>query len=104
MSSHDSEHDELNSQLAAAESRELAQIDNALQSIREGSYGVCESCASAIPLARLEAIPYATLCIKCQRAAESEVRPERGLVTAPHFLEVSGPAAGQDYAPEYELH
>jgi DnaK suppressor protein len=62
--------DEISSQLAEVESRELAHIENALERIREGQYGKCEACSSTIPLARLQALPYATLCIQCQREAE----------------------------------
>ena len=66
----DSAQDELSSQLAEVESRELAYIDNALEQMREGKYGPCEVCNSNIPLARLQALPYATLCINCQRELE----------------------------------
>ena len=43
----------------------VQQIDNALLSIKEGTYGVCKSCGNAIAEKRLEAIPYVTLCIEC---------------------------------------
>jgi len=66
----DSVQDELSSQLAEVESRELASIENALEQIRQGSYGHCEACNASIPLARLQALPYATLCIDCQRKVE----------------------------------
>lgn len=66
----DSAQDEISSQLAEVESRELASIENALQRMREGQYGKCESCGTGIPMARLHALPYATLCIECQREAE----------------------------------
>ncbi len=66
----DSVQDELNSQLAEVESRELAQIENALEQIRAGSYGACEGCNNNIPMARLQALPYATLCIECQQEVE----------------------------------
>jgi DnaK suppressor protein len=68
----DSVQDEISSQLAEVESRELARIETALERMRDGGYGVCESCSQNIPLARLNALPYATLCIKCQREAERE--------------------------------
>jgi DnaK suppressor protein len=67
----DAAQDEVSSQLAEVESRELANIDRALLRIRKGSYGECESCGNKIPLARLTALPYATSCIECQRAAET---------------------------------
>ena len=66
----DSAQDELSSQLAEVESRELAYIENALEQMREGKYGCCEVCDANIPLARLQALPYATLCINCQRELE----------------------------------
>ena len=66
----DSAQDEICSQLAEVESRELASIENALERMREGQYGLCEHCNTGIPMARLQALPYATLCIQCQREAE----------------------------------
>ena len=62
--------DEISSQLAEVESRELSRIENALERMRSGNYGVCEGCAIKIPMARLNALPYATYCIECQREAE----------------------------------
>ncbi len=66
----DSAQDEINSQLAEVESRELALIENALEQMRNGQYGLCESCNVKIPIARLRALPYATMCIECQRELE----------------------------------
>jgi len=66
----DSAQDEISSQLAEVESRELASIENALERMRGGKYGSCEGCNNKIPLARLNALPYATYCIECQREAE----------------------------------
>lgn len=66
----DSAQDEINSQLAEVESRELANIDMALARLKEGTYGKCDGCDSNIPLARLQALPYATTCIECQREME----------------------------------
>ncbi len=66
----DSAQDELSSQLAEVESRELARIEYALEKMREGQFGICEGCGTAIPMARLQALPYAVCCIKCQREAE----------------------------------
>jgi DnaK suppressor protein len=66
----DAAHDEINSQLAEVESRELASIEKALVRMKEGHYGVCEACNQRIPMARLNALPYATYCIECQREIE----------------------------------
>lgn len=48
----------------------LRQIDEALARIDEGTYGQCERCGTEIPPERLEARPWATLCIDCQRKVE----------------------------------
>jgi len=48
----------------------LSEIDAALRRIADGSYGRCTNCSRQIPEERLEARPYATLCIDCQRHRE----------------------------------
>lgn len=48
----------------------LAQIDAALKRIDEGTYGTCASCGREILAERLEAYPWAALCIDCKREAE----------------------------------
>ena len=70
--------DEMNSQLAVLDSRELAQIERALRRLKEGSYGKCECCSSKIPVGRLNILPYTTVCVKCQRELEQngEWEPE----------------------------
>src|SRR6476619_936081 len=52
--------------------RELNQIERALLRLKQGTYGVCEGCGAKIPVARLNVLPYSTLCIKCQRASEND--------------------------------
>jgi DnaK suppressor protein len=48
----------------------LAEIDAALVRIDDGTYGTCTNCQKQIPEERLEALPWATLCIDCQRDRE----------------------------------
>ena len=48
----------------------LADIDAALKRIEDGTYGICSSCGKPISRERLEARPWATLCIDCQRQRE----------------------------------
>ena len=71
----DSAQDEISSQLAEVESRELAQIEGALERMRQGRYGVCDGCDKPIPMARLQAVPYVVACIECQRALEAGGKP-----------------------------
>ena len=48
----------------------LADINEALERIDNGTYGVCTNCGKQIAPERLEARPWATLCIDCQRQRE----------------------------------
>lgn len=48
----------------------IAEIDEALKRIEEGTYGTCSNCGREIPIERLEANPWASLCIDCKRRAE----------------------------------
>jgi len=48
----------------------LERIEEALERIEDGVYGVCENCDAKIPKARLNAIPYAILCVKCASRLE----------------------------------
>ena len=50
--------------------RMLAQIDAALARVDAGTYGTCTNCGRPIAEERLEATPWASLCIDCQREAE----------------------------------
>ena len=62
--------DEMASQLAELDARELHQIERALTKLKNGTYGICEGCGGKIGVARLNALPYTTYCIDCQREAE----------------------------------
>ncbi len=56
--------------LITSKSGMLKEIESALARIREGRFGICEECGCNIPLARLEAIPYCRVCVKCKLRAE----------------------------------
>jgi len=43
----------------------LHKVEHALRRIESGDYGICEVCGDAIPVARLEVLPYATTCVTC---------------------------------------
>lgn len=43
----------------------LSKVDWALQRVQAGTYGICESCGNAIPVERLDVLPYSTLCVEC---------------------------------------
>ena len=62
---------ELALRLGERESRMIADIDQALLRIKEGSYGTCAHCGQAIDERRLEALPTARYDAACQAAIES---------------------------------
>ncbi len=88
----DSEQNELSSQLAEVEGRELALIEKALRRIESGEYGICETCGQKIPVGRLKILPYATMCVQCQREAELTGEYDAGL-----------PLAGEDFFTTNDL-
>lgn len=45
---------------------QLAEVERALQKFEDGSYGLCDNCGGPINPARLEALPQASLCVKCK--------------------------------------
>jgi RNA polymerase-binding transcription factor DksA len=54
-----------------SESTEVQEIDDARERIREGTFGRCETCEKPIAKDRLEAIPYARLCLPCKKEEEA---------------------------------
>ena len=61
---------ELSMNIVSSEQEILYQIDDALKRLDDGSFGICQQCNQAIALSRLRAVPYASLCIECQRSKE----------------------------------
>jgi RNA polymerase-binding transcription factor DksA len=56
----------------AAES--LEEVEAALRRVEAGTYGWCEACQEAIPVERLEVVPAAARCVRCQTQAMSMLR------------------------------
>src|ERR687885_607336 len=61
--------------MSANDRRLLELIDEALERIEAGEYGECVNCGEPVPEKRLEAVPWARYCLKCQDLQE------RGLLT-----------------------
>ena len=60
--------------IGAQELKRLRMIDSALTRIQQGKYGLCIKCNMKIPQPRLEAIPYALMCVDCKTAEEKRNR------------------------------
>jgi DnaK suppressor protein len=63
--------------LMEMKSATLAKIDGALRRLEEGRYGVCDECGLEIAEARLQAVPFASLCRDCQEQLERREHDER---------------------------
>lgn len=48
----------------------IEEIDAALEKIERGTYGICDNCGGPIKIARLDRLPYATMCVECQQRME----------------------------------
>lgn len=55
----------------------LQSIDQALERIEQGTYGICESCEGEITHERLKAMPFTRLCVQCQSERETEAKRNR---------------------------
>ena len=63
---------ELSMNIVSSEQEILYQIDDALKRLDDGSFGTCQQCSQPILMSRLKAVPYASLCISCQRVKEQK--------------------------------
>lgn len=60
--------------LGSQDANRLQAIDNALERIHQNKYGRCLKCSKEIPEPRLEAIPWAVMCVECASAEEKRHR------------------------------
>ena len=60
--------------IGSKDMKRMRLIDSAITRIEQGKYGSCMKCGKKIPRERLEAIPYALMCIECQSADERRNR------------------------------
>lgn len=72
---------EINFILSDREREKLAAIEEALQRIKDKTYGICEcgceNCEGEIGLGRLKVLPFTRLCVKCQEEMEKESKLQR---------------------------
>jgi RNA polymerase-binding transcription factor DksA len=60
--------------IGSQELKRLKLIESALSRIQQGKYGLCIKCGKRIPQERLEAMPYALMCVECKTAEERRNR------------------------------
>jgi RNA polymerase-binding protein DksA len=69
--------------LMDSERKLLQEIDDALERIEHGTYGICEGNAEPIPKARLQAIPWARYCVTCASQLEKGLYAKEKLINKP---------------------
>jgi len=69
------------------ESLRLREVRAALARMEEGSYGICLGCDQPIPTKRLDAVPWAAYCVRCQEAVDAQRTKETGAELIEEFLE-----------------
>jgi len=67
--------------LASNAQKILFEIDEALKRLKDNTFGDCLGCGKPIPKKRLNAIPYASLCIQCQSKSETQRRKPEGPIS-----------------------
>jgi DnaK suppressor protein len=70
---------EINFILNDREREKLHAIDEALERIKDKTYGICESCEGEIQLGRLKVLPFTRLCVRCQEENEKESKRQKTL-------------------------
>ena len=63
---------ELRLRLSEREREKLRAIEDALERIEDGSFGICEECECKIPGGRLKIMPFATVCVECKSKSEKQ--------------------------------
>ena len=71
----------------------LALVDEALRRLQQGEYGLCTGCGDSIAEARLVALPFARLCLGCQRAEEEDRESLIRTVVVARVPPIDGPDA-----------
>lgn len=68
---------DINMILSDRDRQKLLSIDESLERLRQGSYGICEECELDISEDRLKALPFTRLCVSCQADQEKEAKQVR---------------------------
>jgi RNA polymerase-binding transcription factor DksA len=84
--------------LVSNEQEALYEIEEALKRLDQNTYGICGNCERPIVKARLEAVPFARLCVNCQSTVEKD--PRRPVAQGPMFTESADEEGGDSEEAE----
>ncbi|HTY24926.1 MAG TPA: TraR/DksA family transcriptional regulator, partial [Desulfomonilaceae bacterium] len=82
---------ELDARISMRQHKQIKEIEDALERIKHGEYGICEECGEPIPEQRLRLFPAARLCVKCQEEYDhyEKLREDQSLRGGPWREETS---------------
>ena len=63
--------------LGEQDREQLKLVEEAIEKINEGNYGICQQCEKSIPEARLKVVPFAIYCVECLNEIEKELQQEK---------------------------
>ena len=69
--------------------KKLIEIDEALERIEDGTYGICEECGKRITSNRLKIMPFARLCVPCKSDIEKQIGQFKRVEEEAHYRELS---------------
>lgn len=87
---------EINYILTDRDRGKLQSIEQALERIEQGTYGICESCEGEITPERLKAMPFTRLCVQCQSERENEAKRNRRADESSVFRRIGGADLEED--------
>ena len=87
---------EINYLLTDRDRGKVQSIDQALERLDEGTYGVCESCEGEITPERLKAMPFTRLCVQCQSEREVEAKRNRRMDDSSAFRRLGTPDGDEE--------
>lgn len=103
----DGEVDDMAARLAEADAVKIEEIEEALERLKEGTYGICRECGRPIPKKRLKVLPFTTLCVNCKEHEEGNQGAGMGLRTPPRgAVEFTGleEESDEEVSPDEDLY
>lgn len=90
---------ELEAKISMRHQKQLKEIQEALERLKQGDYGTCEECGEPIPIQRLRLFPAARLCVRCQEEADQmeKMREDYNMRGAPWREETTEATFGKTF-------
>jgi len=90
---------ELEAKISMRQQKQMKEIQDALERLKQGDYGICEECGETIPEPRLRLFPAARLCVRCQEEADhyEKMKEDYNIRVGPWREESTEPAFSKPF-------